>query len=294
MLGGRARDRIRVYNTCGGPDYVRAPAVAGRLYTGDFTHDKYDDLWAFQHQPEKLAESLLAEGIRAMKIWPFDEIAVETEGLSITAAQLAKGLDPIRRIRAATGTAMDVALELHGRWHLSAAIRIARAAEDFQPMWLEDAIRLENLAALDQLCSSTSIPVLTGETLGSRFAYRDVLERTGVSIIMSDPCWTGGVSEIRRIADLTAAFQRAFTPHDCSGPVGLAVGTHVSLYAETAIMQEFVRAFRYGWYEEVADGLPAISDGYVAPAPGPGHGVRLRMNGPGRDGWQQRTSKRDA
>ena len=48
--------------------------------------------------------------------------------------------------------------------------------------------------------------------------------------------WTGGVSEIRRVADFTAAFQRSFTP------IGLAVGTHVSLYAETAIYQEAVRA----------------------------------------------------
>jgi L-alanine-DL-glutamate epimerase-like enolase superfamily enzyme len=294
MLGGRSRDQIRVYNTCAGPDYVRAPAVAGRLYTGEFQRDRYDDLWAFKNEPEKLAESLLKQDIRAMKIWPFDEIAVETGGLLIGADQLTQGLEPIRRIRAAVGMQMDVALEMHLRWSIPAAIKIARAAEEFQPMWMEDVIRLDNLTALDQLCTSTTIPILTGESLGGRFAYHDVLERTHVSIIMSDPVWTGGPSEIRRIADLTATYQRAFTPHDCTGPIGLAVGTHVALYAETAIFQEIVRAFLYGWYEEVAEGLPTVERGYIQPARRPGHGVTLRTDGPARDGWHERTSRKAA
>jgi L-alanine-DL-glutamate epimerase-like enolase superfamily enzyme len=151
-------------------------------------------------------------------------------------------------------------------------------------MWIEDAFRVEDLPSLDRLCKSTTTPILTGEQLGGRFAYKDVLERTDVSIIMADPVWTGGVSEIRRVADLTAAFQRSFTTHDCTGPVALAVGTHIGLYAENAIFQEFVRAFLYGWYEVVADGLPIVSDGYVVPADGPGHGVTLRRD-PADDGW---------
>ena len=290
MLGGRSRPRIRVYNTCAGPNYVKGAAVAGRLYTGEFANDEYDDLWGFKNEPEKLAESLLAMGIKGMKIWPLDEIAVDTQGLYITPAQMREGLGPIRRIKAAFGEEMDVALELHLRWHLASAIKIARAAEEYEPMWIEDAFRVENLASLNRLCESTTIPILTGEQLGGRWAYKDVLERTNVSIIMSDPVWTGGVSEIRRVADLTAAFQRSFTPHDCTGPIGLAVGTHVSLYAETAIYQEFVRAFRFGWYEQVADGLPTITDGYIVPAPRAGHGVTLRRDGSAAEGWHERTT----
>jgi L-alanine-DL-glutamate epimerase-like enolase superfamily enzyme len=291
MLGGRSRDRARAYNTCAGPDYVRAAAVAGRLYTGEFLDHEYDDLWAVTNQPEALAQSLLDQGFRAMKIWPFDEIAVETGGLYISAEQLAEGFEPLRRIREAHGDAIDIALELHGRWSLPAAITIAREAEQFRPMWVEDAIRaIDNIDALARLCRSTTCPILTGETLGSRFAYRDVLERTDVSIIMSDPVWTGGVSEIRRVADLTATYQRSFTPHDCTGPIGLAVGTHVSLYAETAIFQEVVRAFLYGWYSEVMDGLPTVSDGHIVPADRPGHGVALRDDIPAAD-WHRRTTQ---
>jgi galactonate dehydratase len=291
MLGGRSRHKIRAYNTCAGPNYVKGPAVAGRLYTGDFAGDQFDDLQAFKERPEELAESLLNMGISAMKIWPLDEIAESTQGLHISPAQMREGIEPIRRIKAAFGEQMDIALELHLRWHLRPALEIARATEEFGLMWIEDAFRVEDLDSLDRLCRATSTPILTGEQLGGRWSYKEVLQRTGVGIIMSDPVWTGGVSEIRKVADLTAAFQRSFTPHDCTGPVGLAVGTHVSLYAETAIYQELVRAFRYGWYERVADGLPVVTDGFIAP-PGdrPGHGVTLKRSASDQ-GWTERTAR---
>jgi L-alanine-DL-glutamate epimerase-like enolase superfamily enzyme len=276
LLGGRAREAIRVYNTCGGPNYVRERAVAGRLYTGDVESGRqYEDLHAFQTNPVELAESLLDMGISAMKIWPFDEIAVETGGNFIDQAQLERGMAPLVRIRE-SGIPMDVALEMHGRWTVPAAIQIARAAEQYRPMWIEDPIRLDNLGALAQFCRSTRIPTLVGETLGGRFHYREVLERTDVSIIMTDPCWVGGVTEARRVADLAALYQKPFTPHDCTGPIGLAVGAHLCLYAETAIFQEIVRAFYFGWYQELVDGLPALAAGVMTPDAGPGHGISFK------------------
>ena len=289
MLGGRSRASIDVYNTCGGPNYVRAPAVAGRQYTGTFEHDRYDDLWAFKNEPEQLAADLLSEGIDAMKIWPFDDIAVETGGLRVSTQQLVQGLEPLRRIREAVGDRMDIALELHRRWSLPAAAAIVRAAEEYAPMWIEDPVRADNLEALAELCRRSGVAILVGETLGSRFAYLDLSQRTGVIIVMSDPVWTGGVTEIRRIADLVAAHQRGFTPHDCTGPVGLVVGTHVSLYVETTIYQEFVRAFRYGWYEDVAVGLPVIDQGSIRPADAAGHGVALIRDDAARE-WAVKTS----
>jgi L-alanine-DL-glutamate epimerase-like enolase superfamily enzyme len=76
LLGGKCRDRIRVYNTCAGYRYVRAKATWG---TNDWGLEKsqgpYEDLEAFLHRADDLAESLLAEGYTGMKIWPFDHAA---------------------------------------------------------------------------------------------------------------------------------------------------------------------------------------------------------------------------
>jgi L-alanine-DL-glutamate epimerase-like enolase superfamily enzyme len=237
---------------------------------------KFEDLWAFRHAPEELAADLLDTGISAMKIWPFDEAAEETGGQYITREELDRCLEPLARIRDSVGSRMDVALELHGKWNLPAAVAIARAAEEYEPMWIEDPIRLDNIGALAQFSGSTSIPTLVGESLGSRFPYREVLERTDVAIVMTDPCWVGGITEARRVADVASLYQKPFTAHDCAGPVNLAVDVHLSAHAENAFIQEVVRAFYYGWYAEIADGLPQLSNGMIEAAARPGHGVSLR------------------
>jgi galactonate dehydratase len=294
LLGGASRDQVRVYNTCGGPDYVREPAVPGRLYTGVIESARgFEDLWAFQHAPEELAADLLAMGITGMKIWPFDEIAQETGGHYITDEQLTRGLGSLARIRESLGLRIDVALEMHGSWNPAPAVKIAKAVEQYQPMWIEDPIRLDNIGALSEFCRSTSVPILVGETLGSRFPYREILERTEVAIVMTDPCWVGGITEARRVADLASLYQKPFTPHDCAGPVNLAVDAHLSAHADTAFIQEVVRAFYYGWYAEVAEGLPELAGGMMEAATRPGHGVTLKAEIVETPGARVRTSTRD-
>ena len=212
-----------------------------------------------------------------MKIWPFDVVADETGGNWIIARRdIERGLEPFRLIRDALGDEMEVALELHGRWNLPSAMRIARAIEPYEPMWIEDPIRMDNIDVLADFVRSTRIPTVASENLGSPFPYRDLLERVGVGIIMTDPSWDGGITVARKVADLAALYLRPFTPHDCSGPVTLAVGVHLCLHAENALVQEMVRAFYFGWYDEVVSGLPVFTAGRLRAAEGPGHGVAIR------------------
>ena len=172
---------------------------------------------------------------------------------------------------------MGVALELHGRWSLPAAKRIAQAVAEFDPLWIEDPIRMDNAGALwPSFARSTTIPIVASETLGSRFPFRELLDRGAVDIVMADPSWVGGVTETRRVADLAGLYQRPFTPHDCTGPVNLSVGVHLCVSLENALIQEVVRAYYYGWYADVALELPPLADGAISPLEEPGHGVELR------------------
>ena len=276
-LGGAARSDIGAYNTCGGPEYARRRGVPGdKLFGVADAERSFEDLWAFQHEPEALARSLLDMGFHAMKIWPFDEIADDTGGTWIGPRDLERGLAPFRRIRDAVGAEMEVALELHGRWNLPTAKRIARAVEPYAPMWIEDPIRMDNIDVLGEFVRSTPIPTVASENLGTPFPYRDLLERAGVGIIMSDPSWAGGVTVARKVADLAAIYLRPFTPHDCSGPVTLAVGVHLCLHAESALIAEMVRAYYFGWYEDLVDGLPLLEAGRFRATGAAGHGVTLR------------------
>jgi galactonate dehydratase len=275
MLGGLCREKQRIYNTCAGTNYVRSNDIRPVNTWSLGTAGRYEDLDAFMHRADALAEDLLASGIRGMKIWPFDPIARETEGTYITAAQMKVALEPFEKIRRAVGDQMEIMVELHSLWNLPAAKAIARALEPYAPTWFEDPIRMNSPQALAEYARSTHIPVCASETLGSRFPFKDMLELDATHIAMVDICWTGGLTETRKIAALADTFHRPFAPHDCTGPVGFVAAVHASFSQPNTLIQESVRAFYDGWYRELVTNVPTIRDGYVYPMEGPGLGTEL-------------------
>ena len=108
----------------------------------------------------------------------------------------------------------------------------------------------------------------------SRFA-RDMLERDAAHVVMVDLCWTGGLTEGRKIAALAETWHRPFAPHDCIGPVGFVAAVHTSFSQPNTLIQESVRAFYRGWYLELVTEMPRIENGYVYPMEAPGLGVDL-------------------
>lgn len=276
MLGGASRDRIRVYNTCAGSHYMRKATVGPTADNwGLGGTERYDDLNGFLHHPEQLAESLLSEGITAMKIWPFDAYAAASDGHHIAAEDLATALEPLRRIRAAVGDRIDIMVELHGRWHLPAARRIAAAAEEYAPYWFEDPVPADDLTVLARFAASTKAPVAASETLTGRTAFTRLIDLDAVGVVMFDIGWCGGLTEARKIAALADTAQLPVTPHDCTGPVALAAACHMSLHAPNAFLQEYVRAAYHHWYPTIVTGLPHVSEGYMTATDDAGLGVEL-------------------
>jgi L-alanine-DL-glutamate epimerase-like enolase superfamily enzyme len=276
MLGGRSRDKIRVYNTCAGYRYIRdsrAQKVAN-WGIGD-AEGAYEDLEAFLHHADDLAHSLLEQGITGMKIWPFDPYAEASRGTHISAADLDRALEPFRQIRAAVGSAMDVMVEFHSLWTLPAALRIARALEPFAPYWFEDPLKADNLDALATFAAATPVPTVASETLATRWSFREVLERGAARIVMLDLSWCGGLTEAKQVAAMAEAYQLPVAPHDCTGPVALMAGLHLALHAPTAIFQEVVRATLATWYRDLVTELPLIKNGMVQAPSAPGLGLAL-------------------
>ncbi len=276
MLGGLCREKLRVYNTCAGTRYVRAHDIrpVSNWNAGEAA-GPYEDLDGFMNRADAVAESLLASGIKAMKIWPFDPAAQENEGAFISAAQMKRAVEPFEKIRRAVGDEMEIMVEFHSLWNLPAAKQIARALEPYNPAWFEDPIRMNSPQALAEYARSTNVWVCASETLGSRWPYKDMLERDATHVAMVDICWTGGLTEARKIASLAETFHRPFAPHDCTGPVGYAAAVHASFSQPNTLIQESVRAFYSGWYRELVTEVPVIRDGYVLPMEGPGLGTEL-------------------
>jgi L-alanine-DL-glutamate epimerase-like enolase superfamily enzyme len=96
-----------------------------------------------------------------------------------------------------------------------------------------------------------------------------------LSTIILDLSWCGGVSEARRVAAIAEAWHVPVAFHDCSGPVVLAVSTHLAMNVRNCFIQEMVRAFYYGWYGEMVTTLPPIEGGMIRPPAASGHGLKL-------------------
>ncbi len=275
LLGGFTRREIRTYNTCAGTDYVRK--TTGQVTSNYGLNDSnlYDDLNGFLHRADELALSLLDEGITAMKIWPFDRAAELARGQYISAPDLDAALTPFRKIRDATGNRMDIMVEFHSMWQLLPAIQIARELAPFKTFWHEDPIRMDSLSSLKRYAEHSPAPICASETLGSRAAFRDLLETGVAGVVMLDLSWCGGISEARKIASMAEAWHLPVAPHDCTGPVVLTASTHLSLNAPNALVQESVRAFYRTWYRDLVTALPEVKNGMITVPPGPGLGLDL-------------------
>lgn len=278
LLGGLSRPSIRVYNTCAGYRYVRSKPTqeTANWGIGGAAEGPYEDLEGFLHNAGALAESLLSEGITGMKIWPFDFAAERTGGFDISAAELDRAIDPFRKIRAAVGNRIDIMCELHGLFSPPTAARIAQALEPFRPYWIEDPVRPDNLSGYAAVRRATRSMITASETVGGLRDWSRLIATGDISIVMPDLGWCGGLTEARRIAALADAAGLPIAPHDCTGPLQFAASVHLVLSQPNALIQEFVRAFYTGWYNEIAENLPEVRDGIVYPPSGPGLGTRLK------------------
>ena len=278
-LGGKSRDSIRIYNTCAGYQYVRSATnqTTANWGLGNVSKKQgpYEDLEGFLNNAGELAQSLLSEGITAMKIWPFDMAAEKSHGQYISNADLDAALVPFQKIRDAVGNQMDIMVEFHSLWRLPMAQKIARALKPFNTFWHEDAIRMDSLDLLKQYAVDCEALICASETLSYKWGFKDYLQTGVAGVAMLDLSWCGGLSEARKIAAMADAWQLPVAPHDCTGPVVWAASTHLSLHAPNALVQESVRAFFTGWYKELVSDLPVVENGMISLSNKPGLGLEL-------------------
>ncbi|MBW3597327.1 MAG: mandelate racemase/muconate lactonizing enzyme family protein [Planctomycetes bacterium] len=280
LLGGPVRDRVPIYNSCGGPTYGRLPKADpnSQGWPGHGSPGKpgpLEDNWSSIHAAGDLAEELLAEGYRAMKLWSLDRIYQAGGGHRISWSDLDEGLRPLREIRDRMGMKMELMLDGHGFFTLPAALRIAGAMRPLQPLWLEDVMRPDSIGAIADFRDRAGVPVAVSEMLITREQFRDVLARRAADYVMIDPTWVGGVSETRRLAELAQMHNVPVLMHDCTGPLTLMAGLHVAAATPIVTYQETVRAHIRTLYPHLIDENVTVEDGHIALAERPGLGVRL-------------------
>jgi L-alanine-DL-glutamate epimerase-like enolase superfamily enzyme len=256
LLGGKTRERIPTYNTCIGFGPVQ-------------------DYAAWHDDAGKLAKSLLAGGVKAMKIWPFDQFSEASFGQYISLADVERGLRPIQQIREAVGTEMEIGIECHFRWNRVSIERIARALEPYHILFMEDVLPAVHLDEIKSIAESINIPVIGSELLMTRWQLRDWLVKGVSQIVMTDPVWNGGIAETRKIAAMAEAFGVPLVLHNVAGPICHAACMHLGAHIPNLFYVESVRAFYQTYFPILSGWQPTVRDGHLDLPAGPGLGVEL-------------------
>ncbi len=253
LLGGKANPRVRLYNTC-------------------FPH-RYD----FLKEPDRIMRELIDRyGIRAIKIWSFDPAAHSTSRQYITSEQIETALFPVRLLREKFGKEIEILIEFHSLWPLTAAVRIARALEPYQPMWLEDMLLPGHFAQYRQLAESTSLPLTVGERMAGKLQFQQLLESRAAKFIMFDVCWCGGITEARKIAAMADSYQLPVAPHTAGGPLLFYASTHLTAASPNVWIQESCQRFYENDWPLMLENPLLPRDGSIAAPEGPGFGMRIK------------------
>lgn len=280
LFGGAVRRRIKVYNSCGNPLYGRN--LSGKLgwpgYGALGRDEPLNDSYHSIHDPQRLVEELLADGFTALKMWSMDSLAHATGGKLLTRQQVREAVRPIERMREVAGDRLDIIIDGHGFFSVHAAIRLAQALEPLEPLWLEDFLKLDNLAVLPELRRHTRCPVGVSEMLLRRAEFLQVLQSGACDVVIVDPTWAGGLSETLRIARAAESFNLPVTTHDCTGPLTFMAGLHINASVPGCCYQEAVRAHIRSFYDQLIAPQVVIREGHVDLPAGPGLGVTLHAD----------------
>ena len=256
LLGGSYSKKIRVYNT-----YTNGRAING---------------WTLEKDIEKIAGFLVKEGIGAIKFCPFDSAASRTNGEYISKVEIDRSLDWIKRVRDSVGFELDMGIEFHSMWNLPSAIRIAKALEPFDILFLEDMLLQDNMQSYVSLNQETNIPLVISERLASRFGFREMLESKAGAIAMYDLTWCGGISEGKKISDMANTYYIPTMMHTAGGPILWYASTHLAaavtnlFYVESVYPTWHNRDFRF------FDNPPQVENGKVLPPDLPGLGLQFK------------------
>jgi galactonate dehydratase len=251
LLGGRVRDRVRMYTHLGGGNMKSV----------------YE---TFEVEPLiDLALKVISSGYTAVKVVfvPYSE-PLEGIGKVKQFAQL------MAKLRGAVGDGIDIMIDFHGRTYPALAIELIEAVSEFRPYFCEEPVPPENTEALREVREKVSVPIATGERLVGRHQFRPLFEQRACHVIQPDLCHCGGLFEAKKIAAMAETYQMGIAPHNPLGPVANAVALHFALSTPNFLIQEDMLA-DVPWRWEVVKSTLVTENGYWLPTNEPGLGIEV-------------------
>ena len=221
LLGGKCRDKIKVYSWIGG-DRPSDVALAAK--------EKQD------------------QGFTAIKMNATEELQMVDSYDKVDAV-----LERVASIREKCGKYFGIAIDFHGRVHKPMAKVLAKKLEEFDPMFIEEPVLCESMECFKEIAMACNVPIATGERLFSKYDFKRLLEVGGVDIIQPDLSHAGGITECRKIAAMAEAYDVALAPHCPLGPIALSACLQVDAVSYNAFIQEQSIGIHYNVGKSVLD-----------------------------------------
>jgi len=238
LLGGRTRDKIKVYG------HIQGESTEEYLKNASLVKDK---------------------GFNTFK-WtvPGPLQFIETPD------KIDEVVGKFAKIRGALGNGAQIGIDFHGRVSSALALPLINGLAPYKPMFIEEPVLPENASVMARIASMSSIPIATGERLFTKWGFRDVIEKQGASILQPDLSHAGGILECKKIAAMAEAYYMSIAPHCPLGPIALASCIQLDACIPNFFCQEMVTNGE-GYIEN-----PFIVDnGYIQLSEKPGLGIEI-------------------
>lgn len=248
LLGGKARDKIKVYSWIGGD---RPADVVNQ------------------------AKDRIDKGFDSIKMNATEELHYIDSFKKIEEV-----VDRVGALRDEFGMDLNIGIDFHGRVHKAMAKVLAKELEQFRPMFLEEVVLPENEDSFKTIANITSTPLATGERLYTRWGFNNIFKEGVIDIIQPDVALVGGINELKKIASMAEALDMAVAPHAPYGPIALAATLQVDTCTPNVFIQEQSLGIHYNKGFDLLDFVENqeifhYKDGFVNIPTEPGLGIKL-------------------
>ena len=248
LMGGKCRDRMRVYSWIGG--------------------DRPQDVGSAAKERQNA-------GFSAIKMNATEELQMIDSYEKVDVV-----LERVAAIRESCGKYFGIAVDFHGRVHKPMAKILAKKLEEYDLMFIEEPVLCVHMEDFKEIAAACNIPIATGERLFTKYDFKRLLTAGGVDIIQPDLSHAGGITECKKIASMAEAYDVALAPHCPLGPIALASCLNVDATSYNAVIQEQSIGIHYNVGKSVLDYVTnqedfVFTDGYVQLPKRPGLGVEV-------------------
>jgi gluconate/galactonate dehydratase len=255
LIGGKYRDRIRVYGDAAHGDSLDEIASGCRKVVEEgYTAFKFDvdHYYPPEHMLDSYGKHLMPAGIQYI-------------------------VDIAKTVREAIGYEIEFGMDCHWSYNVVDAVAVMNELEPYKLSWFEDPVGPENIDAMKRVSERTRVPILTGENLYGLAGFRELIVQQAADILAPDVPHVGGIWETRKIAALADAYYIPLSPHNICGPVAAMASVQLCAAIPNFTLLE-IHSDRVPWYDDLlVRTRPIVERGYIQVPDGPGLGIDLNM-----------------